>query len=149
MEKTVQLQDYEQRGTLYIIEEKLDRATKDHYKKIMLKSKDKQLITEEKYSNLISRLDEGWVIMDALYYSENYLSIMDKYERIIRDQPLKRCRIVKANCIYHLNYGIATIDFDYMRGEILPNWKNDLLLRLKTLLLRFVSRLACEVSIYY
>lgn len=127
-------QKYQQHNLVYVIEEKVDRATIKGYLHHINNLRKKKSITKAKWIILKNRFSQGWVPFDSLSYSKSYTDILNELREIIKQNPRIRCRVVLAKCEHHPEYGIAIVNFNYKREIILPVWKDVILLKIKNIL---------------
>lgn len=102
---------------VYVLETN-DRASVQAIKETIEKMKEKNEIPEDKYKAIINRCNEGWVILDALSFSDKYSDIISEFKDVLMRQHASSLRIVKGICTFD-EHGIAISDFDYLRTSIL------------------------------
>jgi len=107
------IQSDECKKEIFIIESKVDKENVKSYIDIATDLRKRNCITKNNFKDLRQRFIEKWVCYDALAYAEDYNDIVKKHKNIIDQNPWGKYRIVKANCIYHNEYGISVVNFNY------------------------------------
>lgn len=115
------LGEFEHKDIVYILEENLNKKKRNTFM---------GFINNGKYENenaLLKRFSEKWLLCDALSFSLSLKEAVEMYYNTITDLPMNKYRIIKAQCVYHEQYGIAISDFDYKRVKLLKKSKKEMI----------------------